>query len=266
MSAKAPKALKAGRGPLPDNRLRQPLGTLLADAALAALGDWARLVRAWRDGPAGRTAIETVDRRLAEGAVIYPARPLRAFELTPLARTRVVIVGQDPYHGPGQAEGLAFSVPAGVAVPPSLRNIVREVARDLGLPAPPGGSLVPWAERGVLLLNTAFTVEDGRPASHARCGWAALAEAAVAAAAAEPRPKVFMLWGAHAQAQAVRIDAAAAAGGSPGRHLVLQCNHPSPLSATRGPVPFVGCGHFGAAARFLESGGGQALDWSLQAR
>ncbi len=222
-----------------------------------AVGDWQALLQAWKDSDPGRALVDAVEARLAQGATVYPAAVLRAFELTPLASTRIVILGQDPYHGPGQAEGLAFSVPAGQRLPPSLRNILREWQRDLGLPAPTGGSLVPWARRGVLLLNSCLTVEGGQPASHTGWGWEALTDAAVCALADDVRPKTFLLWGAHAQAKAALV----ARGG--GRHLVLQCNHPSPLSATRGPTPFVGCGHFSAASRHLERTGQGAQDWSL---
>ena len=198
-----------------------------------------------------------VDARVAAGTAVYPAAVFRAFELTPLARTRVVILGQDPYHGPGQAQGLAFSVPAGERVPPSLRNIFVELERDLGLPPPASGSLSAWAARGVLLLNTTLTVEDGLPAAHARLGWQTLTDRVVQVLADQPQPLVFMLWGGHAQAWAALIAP------DSGRHLVLQCNHPSPLAARRPPRPFIGCGHFGQASRFLETVDGGGMDWSL---
>jgi uracil-DNA glycosylase len=236
------------------NRLQTPLTQLLATAPL---GDWAPLVADWQGSEDGRRLIAAVDDRVAAGAPVYPAAVFRAFELTPLARTRVVILGQDPYHGPGQAEGLAFSVPAGQRVPPSLRNIYRELQRDLGLPPPASGSLARWAERGVLLLNTTLTVEDSQPAAHARLGWQTLTDRVVQFLAARPQPLVFMLWGAHAQARAALIPA------DPGRHLVLQCNHPSPLAANRPPAPFAGCGHFGRASRFLQAAGAGELDWFL---
>lgn len=242
-----------GRAP---NRLRQPLAQRLDPAACAALGDWGPLVQRWRASAAGRALVEAVDARLAAGACVYPDDPLRALRLTPLAATAVVVLGQDPYHGPGQAEGLAFSVPRGVPLPPSLRNVFAELQRDLGVPVPASGSLTGWARQGVLLLNAALTVEDGAPASHSRLGWTALTDAVVEAAAAAAAPKVFLLWGAHAQAQAGRIAGA----GQP--HLVLCANHPSPLAARRPPRPFIGCGHFGLARRFLLARGGPAPDWS----
>jgi uracil-DNA glycosylase len=234
------------------NRLIVPLSRLLDEAPL---GDWLPLLRVWAGSAAGRALIEAVDRRVAGGAVVYPAQVFRALQLTPLAETRVVILGQDPYHGPGQAEGLAFSVPAGLRVPPSLRNIFKELQRDLGLAAPASGSLAAWAGRGVLLLNRSLTVEGGRPGSHAKLGWHALTDDLCLALAEDRRPKVFMLWGAHAQSLAPRL------GATP--HAVLIANHPSPLSALRPPRPFIGSGHFGAASRFLAAAGRGPLDWAL---
>jgi uracil-DNA glycosylase len=190
--------------------------------------------------------------RLAAGAVIFPPQPLRALELTPPEQVRVVILGQDPYHGRGQAEGLAFSVAPGVPLPPSLRNIFKELQRDLGTPPPtfpqPGGSLVKWATHGVLLLNTCLTVEEGQAASHSGRGWEVLTDAVIRQVAAGDRPVAFMLWGAHAQSKRALIDA--------GRHRVLTANHPSPLSALRPPLPFIGCGHFGQARAWREQHAG----------
>jgi len=221
-------------------------------------GDWAPLLRGWRDSAAGHRLIDQVDARLAAGATIYPAQVFRALALTPLSRVRVLILGQDPYHGAGQADGLAFSVPPGQRLPPSLRNIAKELQRDLGLAPPRSGSLQPWAAQGVLLLNTSLTVEEGQAASHAKFGWQVLTDIIVAAVAEQPRPLVFMLWGAHAQSKAGLLTAQA------DRHLLLQCNHPSPLSATREPAPFIGCGHFRRARDFLHAAESQApvLDWA----
>jgi uracil-DNA glycosylase len=236
---------------LPDNRLQRPL----ADCLDQVPASWAAPVEAWRRSPPGQGLQDFLARRQAAGAVIYPAEPLRALALTPLDAVHVVILGQDPYHGPGQAEGLAFSVPEGCRRPPSLRNIDIELERDLGIVSTHSNSLVPWAERGVLLLNTTLTVEDGAPASHARRGWEALTDGLIAAVAAAPQPKVFLLWGGHAQAKVALIDATVG-----GPRLVLQANHPSPLSARRPPVPFIGCGHFGQAQRWL-AGRCVALQW-----
>ncbi|MEW6707354.1 MAG: uracil-DNA glycosylase [Pseudomonadota bacterium] len=239
------------------NRLQEPLALALARVHPS----WQPLIGAWRAGEPGRSLLAHVESRRASGAVIYPARVLHALELTPRPGVRVVILGQDPYHGPGQAEGLAFSVPPGQKLPPSLRNIFKELQRDLGCAMPAHGHLGGWARQGVLLLNTSLTVEDGRPASHAKRGWEALTDAIVAAVAGDPGPKVFMLWGAHAQAKKPLILQS----GQP--HLVLESNHPSPLSATRGPVPFIGCGHFSAANRFIaEQRLGLPIDWAVVAQ
>lgn len=236
------------------NRLTRPLPDVLAEAP----ADWAPLIQAWAGSCAGQGLLRFISTRQAAGAVIYPAQVLQALHLTPRAAVRVVILGQDPYHGAGQAEGLAFSVPRGHKLPPSLRNIDAELSRDLGLAPPPHGHLGSWASQGVLLLNTVLTVEDGRPAAHARRGWEALTDALIAATAADPGDKAYLLWGNHAQSKAPLI---AAAGG--GRHRVWCANHPSPLSARRPPVPFIGCGHFGEAADFLarQQPAQARLDW-----
>ncbi|MBA4263034.1 MAG: uracil-DNA glycosylase [Comamonadaceae bacterium] len=201
----------------------------------------------------GQTLRAFLRQRLEQGAVVYPPQPLRALALTPQAGVRVVILGQDPYHGPGQAEGLAFSVAPGVKTPPSLRNLFKELHRDLGLPVPGSGSLVRWARQGVLLLNTCLTVEEGRAASHAGQGWESLTDAVIRRCSDAGPPKVFLLWGAHAQKKTALIDGQ--------RHQVLCANHPSPLSASRGPVPFLGCGHLGAANRWLASQGLPQVAW-----
>lgn len=209
---------------------------------------WQPVVDEFFASSTGEKLLQFLQGRLDEGAVIFPPQPLRALELTPPEKVRVVILGQDPYHGRGQAEGLAFSVAPGVALPPSLRNIFKELQRDLGRPLPPfpvpGGSLVRWATKGVLLLNTCLTVEEGRPASHAGRGWEALTDAIIRQVSSGPQPVVFMLWGSHAQSKRALIDAS--------RHQVLVANHPSPLSALRPPLPFMGCGHFSQAAETLK--------------
>jgi uracil-DNA glycosylase len=198
-----------------------------------------------------------VDARLEAGAIVLPPRPLAALDSALPEDVRVVIVGQDPYHGAGQAHGLAFSVPEGVRAPPSLRNILGEVARDCGCAGPV--SLGPWARQGVLLLNSVLTVELDQPASHARHGWEEFTFGLVDALASEPSPKVFLLWGAHAQQLQPAIARAGAA------HRVLLANHPSPLSARRGPVPFIGCAHFSAANEFLQAHGRGRIDWCAAA-
>ena len=215
--------------------------------------DWANLVGDFWRGAAGVRLQAFLAQRLAAGAVIYPPEPLRALALTPLDLVRIVILGQDPYHGAGQAEGLAFSVAPGVRLPPSLRNLFKELQRDLGRPMPADGSLLPWAEQGVLLLNTCLSVEDGAPASHAGQGWEVLTDAIIQRCSEASSQKVFLLWGAHAQKKRSLIDVQ--------RHLVLCANHPSPLSALRPPTPFLGCGHFGEAERWLASQGLDAPRW-----
>jgi uracil-DNA glycosylase len=193
----------------------------------------------------------------AAGKVICPPRGMRlkALELTPLDSVKVVILGQDPYHGPGQAHGLAFSVPHGVKQPPSLVNIFKELKADLGLDRPAHGNLESWARAGVLLLNNALTVEDGQAGSHQGKGWETITDAAVAAVAARDVPSVFVLWGSHAQKKAERVP-----GLGDGRHLVICSPHPSPLSAHRG---FYGSRPFSQANTFLEAQGRGAIDWRL---
>jgi uracil-DNA glycosylase len=235
------------------NQLTAALGDLLAQAP----ADWAPLIRRWSESAAGQALLQFIAERQATGAVIYPADVLRALRLTPRSAVRVVILGQDPYHGAGQAEGLAFSVPDGIKPPPSLRNMLDEISRSLSVSHPPSGHLGGWARQGVLLLNTALTVEAGKPAAHAGHGWEALTDALVAATAADSGRKAYLLWGNHAQAKAPLIEAAA-----PGRHLVLMANHPSPLSARRPPQPFIGCGHFVQVRDFLAAQGSSAIDWS----
>lgn len=188
------------------------------------------------------------------GKVIFPKGPeiFAAFETTPFDAVRVVILGQDPYHGPGQAHGLCFSVRPGVPPPPSLENIFVEIERDLGITRPDHGCLLPWAEQGVLLLNSVLTVERGRAASHQNRGWEGFTDAAIAALDRERSGLVFLLWGSYAQRKGQLIDAR--------RHLVLRSVHPSPLSAHRG---FIGCGHFSAANRYLQQQGMEPIDWSL---
>lgn len=215
------------------------------------LPGWERWVESFFASAGGRRLSAFLAERRAAGAKIYPSQPLNALAQTPFDSVRVVILGQDPYHGEGQAHGLAFSVPQGIRPPPSLRNILAEVKRDLGREPDPN-ALVDWARQGVLLLNAVLTVEEGLPGSHAGKGWEALTDTLVRALAADPRPKVFLLWGAFAQARGVGI-------GAP--HLVLQANHPSPLSARRPPAPFIGCGHFSRANAFLAANGRGTIAW-----
>ena len=263
------------------------------------LHDWQAVVSRFLKSEPAQHLGRFVQDRLAQGATVYPPQPFRALELTPLERVKVVILGQDPYHGPGQAQGLAFSVAPGVALPPSLRNIFKEIARDgrgmghcggegadkgtrnstgtsagnsaspgrsaggaLNQPGSANGSLEAWAHQGVLLLNTCLTVEQGQPASHAKRGWEALTDAIIQAVGASQHPVVFMLWGAHAQAKrGLLVNPAVPLNGAAVPRLVLTANHPSPLSALRPPAPFIGCGHFGAANAFLVANGLEPIAW-----
>jgi uracil-DNA glycosylase len=209
---------------------------------------WGDVVHDFLHSHEGRALAVFMRQRLAAGAVVYPPTPFKALELTPLSRVRAVVLGQDPYHGPGQAHGLAFSVPPGVKLPPSLRNIFKELGGNA-----PDGSLVGWAERGVLLLNTSLTVEDGQPGSHARKGWEALTDALLRKVAETASPCVYLLWGAHAQAKAELIRSTSVQHAR--EALILEANHPSPLSASRPPVPFLGCGHFSRAREWLAQRG-----------
>ena len=259
--------------------------------------DWQPVLDAFWRSTEGERLSQFVSARLSGGAVVYPAHPLWALQLTPLSAVRVVILGQDPYHGPDQAQGLSFSVADGVKFPPSLRNILKELQRDLHQPVPMSGSLEAWARRGVLLLNTSFTVEDGLPASHAMRGWESLSDSILQEVALNAPACVYMLWGGHAQAKAGLIESvttqtapdflglretsalAAGSGGLTGgpmagveireaqasvarQALILKANHPSPLSALRPPAPFIGCGHFSKAQDWLTARGFD-LDWSL---
>ena len=191
------------------------------------------------------------------GKPVYPPRGcrLKALELTPLDEVKVVILGQDPYHGPGQAMGLCFSVPEGVKIPPSLVNIYKELEADLGVARADHGDLSKWARQGVLLLNNTLTVEAAKAGSHAKRGWDAITDACVAAVAARDQPSVFILWGSHAQAKAKRI-----AGLREGPHCVIESPHPSPLSAHRG---FFGSKPFSRTNAFLSDHGREAIDWAL---
>ncbi len=220
--------------------------------------DWRVALAPVLEAPAAHALAAWLAGEEAAGKTVYPPRGERfaALRLTPLADVRVVILGQDPYHGPGQAHGLAFSVPDGVKLPPSLRNIHRELADDLGIDVPTGGDLTAWAKQGVLLLNTTLTVEAGKAGSHTGRGWEAITDAIVRAVAARPDGCVFIAWGAHAQQKMARIAAVQAA-----RHLLLQSVHPSPLSAYRG---FFGSRPFSRANAFLEDAGRGRIGWQAK--
>jgi uracil-DNA glycosylase len=191
---------------------------------------------------------------VAAGRRFYPPadRVFNALLLTPFDEVRVVILGQDPYHGAGQAMGLCFSVPDGVPLPPSLRNIYEELARDVGIPRPTTGDLTPWAERGVLLLNAVLTVSPGKPASHAGKGWELFTDRAIRELSERREGIVFLLWGRYAQNKGAIVDTA--------RHHLLAAAHPSPYSAASG---YFGCCHFSKSNALLEADGREPVDWRL---
>jgi uracil-DNA glycosylase len=218
---------------------------------------WKQRIGDYLDRPEMLALSQFLREERAQGKEVYPSGPdiFNAFEHTPFDKVRVVILGQDPYHGPGQAHGLSFSVLPGVRVPPSLQNIFKEIEGSLGIPRPDHGCLTPWADRGVLLLNAVLTVEAGQAASHQGKGWEGFTDAAIDALNREREGLVFLLWGSHAQKKGQLIDET--------RHLVLRSVHPSPLSAHRG---FLGCGHFAKANAYLESRGAVPVDWSLPPR
>lgn len=257
-AARSPRVPSAQEALFASAALSTPLSQLFDQVP----PDWRDITESFRASPEGQRLISRVDAAVAAGAIVYPADVFAALHHTRRADVKVVILGQDPYHGPGQAHGLSFSVPPGVPIPPSLRNIRKELTRDLGLPVPQHGCLQAWADRGVLLLNTVLTVEAAHAASHAGWGWETLTDALIAAVAADPHPCVFMLWGAHAQRKLALIQGGAQGSESSTAHLVLQANHPSPLSAMRPPTPFIGCGHFSQAQAFWRAHN-RVLDWSL---
>ena len=217
---------------------------------------WKARVGACFDMPELRELSAFLRAEKQAGKVIYPRGNdiFAALDATPFEQVKVVILGQDPYHGPGQAHGLSLSVRPGVQVPPSLDNMFKEIARDLGLPRPGHGCLQAWAEQGVLLLNSVLTVQQGHAGSHQGKGWEGFTDAIIDALDRERENLVFLLWGSHAQAKGKLIDSR--------RHLVLKAPHPSPLSAHRG---FMGCAHFSRSNAYLEQHGMTPIDWSLPA-
>ncbi|NLK48326.1 MAG: uracil-DNA glycosylase [Bacteroidales bacterium] len=212
---------------------------------------WKKVLQPEFDKPYFADLVQFVRTAYAKGK-IFPPAPLifNAFDQCPFDDVKVVIIGQDPYHGPGQAHGLCFSVNDGVAFPPSLINIFKEIERDLGIPFPSSGSLIRWANQGVLLLNATLTVQAHRAGSHQGKGWETFTDAVIKILAEKKSDLVFMLWGSYAQQKGAYIDNR--------RHLVLKTVHPSPLSAYRG---FIGCGHFSAANEFLKAKGMQEIKW-----
>lgn len=251
--ARFPTAVAAGGSR--SNRLAEPL----ADQFGRVPDAWRGVTDPFLRSETGVALARYVDERVRSGAAVYPAHVFRALEFAAPDGVRLVILGQDPYHGAGQAQGLAFSVPVGwPKVPGSLRNILREIESDTGAAPMCRDDLTPWGRQNVLLLNSVLTVEEGAPQSHAGRGWEALTDALLAQVARCRGSVVFMLWGASAQKKAGLIEASAGA-----EHLILSANHPSPLSAMRAPVPFIGCRHFSRANAFLASrhAGEPAIRW-----
>jgi len=220
--------------------------------------DWRRHLKAFIESPRYAALCEFVDAERAAGKTVYPADVFRALRLTRPEDVKVIILGQDPYHGEDkgapQAHGLAFSVPAPVRPPPSLRNIFKEIHASLGFAAPSHGCLDAWATQGVLLLNASLTVERDKAGSHTKRGWEQCTDTLIHEMAVRHDGLVFMLWGAHAQAKRGLIEGTAKA------HCVLEAPHPSPLSAHRG---FLGCGHFVRANEYLVQHGRKPIDWQL---
>jgi uracil-DNA glycosylase len=214
---------------------------------------WDQILGAERKKAYFQAIIDRLNSERKKGTVIFPPKQelFNAFKLTPFDQIKVVILGQDPYHGPRQAHGLSFSVQKPQRQPPSLQNIFKELNQDLGLARPEHGDLTGWAKQGVLLLNASLSVEAHLPQSHAKYGWHRFTDHVIDCINEHPDPVVFMLWGASARSKAERLDS---------RHLILQAPHPSPLSAHRG---FLGCKHFSLANEFLKKNGRDTIDWSL---
>lgn len=215
---------------------------------------WKEALRSEFSKPYFEQAALHVKTEKSQGKIIYPPGSLifNAFESTPLDKVKVVILGQDPYHGPGQAHGLCFSVPDGIPAPPSLVNIFKELRDDLGVQIPAHGNLSHWAQQGVFLLNASLTVRAGEPMSHAKIGWAPFTDAVIKTISARKKHVVFLLWGKFAQEKRILIDE--------NKHLVLSAAHPSPLSAHAG---FLGCRHFSKANEWLVAKGIDPVDWAL---
>lgn len=216
---------------------------------------WKKALQAEFEKPYMKTLKSFLTREIEQGKTIYPQGQdiFSALNLTPLEKVKVVIIGQDPYHGPGQAHGLSFSVKPGTAIPPSLQNIYKELHSDLGLKIPTHGYLSSWAQQGVLLLNAVLTVERGKPASHQNQGWEQFTDQIIKVTAEQRSHLVYLLWGKYAQQKGAVIDRK--------QHLVLTATHPSPFSAHRG---FLGSQHFSKTNAYLQSHGDSPVDWQIQ--
>ncbi|OBS93192.1 uracil-DNA glycosylase [Vibrio cyclitrophicus] len=222
---------------------------------MSAPKTWESIINDEREKEYFQNVLTFVEQQRNSGKTVYPPQDqvFSAFDMTPFESVRVVILGQDPYHGANQAHGLAFSVLPGVKIPPSLRNMYKELAQDIkGFEAPSHGFLESWASQGVLMLNTVLTVEEAKAHSHAKCGWESFTDAIIAELNQRSEPIIFLLWGAHAQKKGQVIDAK--------KHHVLVAPHPSPLSARRG---FFGCQHFSITNQLLSSIDQQPIDWRL---
>jgi len=239
---------------LPSTELRAGSSSLPVSTE-PAIPDYKHALQGEREAPYFKAILKTIERERASGQIIYPpnADIFNALALTPFDAVRIVILGQDPYHGPNQAHGLSFSVRHGVPPPPSLVNIFKEIQADLGIPPPDHGCLEEWAKRGVLLLNATLTVRAGEPQSHAELGWERFTDTIIRALNERREHLVFMLWGSSAQKKGAMIDRQ--------RHCVLTAPHPSPLSAHRG---FLGCKHFSKANAYRENLGLTPIDWRLE--
>ncbi len=222
---------------------------------MSAPKTWKSIINDEREKEYFQNVLTFVEQQRNSGKTVYPPQDqvFSAFDMTPFESVRVVILGQDPYHGANQAHGLAFSVLPGVKIPPSLRNMYKELAQDIkGFEAPSHGFLESWASQGVLMLNTVLTVEEAKAHSHAKCGWESFTDAIIAELNQRSEPIIFLLWGAHAQKKGQVIDAK--------KHHVLVAPHPSPLSVRRG---FFGCQHFSTTNKLLSSIDQQPIDWRL---
>ena len=224
---------------------------VMPDMTLPADPLWHELVEAFMATDKGRRAVERVAEDVAAGHQVYPPRVFRAMDETPSNGVRVVILGQDPYHGPGQAHGLCFSVPEGIEQPPSLQNIFKEIHDDLGTPVPRSGNLERWSDQGVLLLNATLTVRAHQAGSHQNKGWETFTDAVIRKIAEKKEHLVFLLWGSYAQRKGAFIDT--------DRHLVLKCVHPSPLSANRGG--WFGNHQFSRTNQYLREHGLKEIEW-----
>ena len=217
------------------------------------IGTWSEQLKGLSEQDYFQQLLGFLNQRAQAGATIYPPKGqwFRAFELTDFKQTKVVILGQDPYHNPGQAQGLSFSVPKGTPLPPSLRNIYQEIETDLGVHPGAEGDLSAWAKQGVLLLNSVLTVEENTPGAHANQGWETFTDTVIKLISDRKEHVVFLLWGAYAQKKAALIDAS--------KHLILRAPHPSPLSAHRG---FFGCKHFSQANDYLKMHHLTPINWT----